>query len=157
MRELKCHSVIHCGFKKLRKKKTKQNTRVASPPNGTKRQHIPAAVARLCSLALALSFSLSLHRRHYPSLVSDTHLAVALIIVFEGTIITGEVVPERLFETSRQCGLTKTNSPLTLGSAQLCLPLRESRRERRLRAGRRTFSAARLPLWLHLKRGRDAL
>lgn len=160
MRELKCHSVIHCGFKKLRKKK---NTTVAPPEmeqrgNTFRLQSHGSArsLARSPARPRSLFLSFPLQRRHYPSLVSDTHLAVALIIVFEGTIITGKVVPESLFEMSQTMRSDKDKFSTHAG-VRTVVRLRESRREFLLRAGRRTFCAAYLPLWFCLKRGNDTL
>lgn len=89
VKELKCRSVIHRGFKKGEKKKV-----------GLRRNKGPSAFRlRVQSHHFSLSLRLGLYQRHYPSLVSVTHLVVAPIIVFEGAIITGKVAREG-FETS---------------------------------------------------------
>ncbi len=63
--------------------------------------------------------SLSLYQCHYPSLASITHQVVALIIIFEGAIITGEVA-KKVLKCLRQYALTKTNS-LQVASTYWCL------------------------------------
>lgn len=92
---LKCHSVIHCGFKKEGKKKATKD---------------PAHSGWECSRITSLSLGLGLYQRHYPSLVSVTHLVVAPIIVFEGVIITGKVAREG-FETSEKMRSDKDKFP----------------------------------------------
>lgn len=93
---LKCRSVIHCGFKKEEKKKRNKG---------------PSTFRlRVQSHHFSLSLRLGLYQRHYPSLVSVTHLVVAPIIVFEGAIITGKVAREGL-ETSETMRSDKDKFP----------------------------------------------
>lgn len=65
---------------------------------------------RVQSHHFSLSLRLGLYQHHYPSLVSVTHLVVALIIVFEGAIITGKVAREG-FETSETMRSDKDKFP----------------------------------------------
>lgn len=89
--------------------------------------------------------------------MSDTHLAVALIIVFEGTIITGKVVPGRLFEMSETMRSDKDKFSTHAGVPHSCASPGKSTGASSPRRQKRTFCAAYLPPRFCLKRGRDTL